>query len=188
MEIQGKFEPVFKMNRLGNSSALPLPVKFRQVLYDPKLVEKELMGGDPVSDQDSELSEAESMLLADSGGKLFFKDPLQYPEYIQQEEEQSEQEDIFKLMEEGHRLMNLLKEQQIQQGKKAASEQMAGLLVNNLLINGFHIVPPESTPRPVDDSWTLPDSEADQENVVNVFMGDQLIVDMHRELKRLQIN
>lgn len=97
-------------------------------------------------------------------------------------------QDIFKLMEEGQRLLNLLSEQQTQQSKKAASEQMAGVLVNNLLMNGFHIIPPESTPRPVDDSWTLPVSEDDKESVDNVVMGNQIIVDMHRELKRLQIN
>ncbi|BFZ05047.1 hypothetical protein BsWGS_08086 [Bradybaena similaris] len=214
MDIQGNFEPVFKMSRLGlgNSVTLPHPVKFRQVVYDPKLVEKELARADTESDHDSDISEAESDTLTEPSGQFFFKDPLQYPGYFQAEEGPTEQEaasaiklgrnmraggsivkkggqkDIFKLMEEGQRLLDLLREQQTQQSKKAASEQMAGVLVNNLLINGFHIIPPESTPRPVDDSWTLPVSEDDKERVDNVVMGNQLIVDMHRELKRLQIN
>lgn len=73
------------MSRLGldNSVILPLPVKFRQVVYDPKLVEKELARADAASDHDSDISEADSDTLAEPSGKFFFKVFLSFKTCLQ---------------------------------------------------------------------------------------------------------
>uniref|UniRef100_A0A0B7BNP9 Uncharacterized protein n=1 Tax=Arion vulgaris TaxID=1028688 RepID=A0A0B7BNP9_9EUPU len=219
MDIHGHFEPIYKMNRLGpvSTSTLPPPVKFRTVLYDPKYMEHETTNSDQDSDDDSNLFDTDSALPTDPNGQFFFKDPLQFPDHLPAEKYIRESENktlsaaklgknmrssdgpvkngghtkIFKLMEEGNRLLDLQKEQHILYRKQAASEQMAAVLVNDLLKNGFNITPPDSTPRFVDDAWTSSTSNklpSVYEDGLKNVEASQLVVAMHKELKRLQTN
>lgn len=63
------------MSRLDalNTSGLPLPVKFRQVLHDSSLLDHKVDKLEEESDADSVLSDTESSLPTEFHRKFFFK-------------------------------------------------------------------------------------------------------------------
>lgn len=102
------------------------------------------------------------------------------------------QQETLKLIAERSRLLSQLKDQQILCQKQVESEQAAAVLVSDLIRNGFHITPPDSTPRPQNVSHTSPEItklvDRDEDSCKNITGRGQLLVAIHRELKKLQKN
>ncbi|RUS74194.1 hypothetical protein EGW08_018042 [Elysia chlorotica] len=190
MAKAGDFEQLIKMNRLPPPSVLnsPLPVKFREVRFDPE------HSDDRRKEQIVTEPQPTSQLLT---GHVFFKDPLCPPELADYDKEESGSEGVIDLMNERKKILYQQKEQQAEFSREADSDQLAAVLVNDLMQQGFHITPPEQTPRGKGEeptnlpslvpSFSLDATNKDKQTKQNVTPEGigELVSAIHREVKKV---
>ena len=101
-------------------------------------------------------------------------------------------------MNERKKILHQQKEQQAEFSRETDSEQLAAVLVNDMMQQGFHITPPEQTPRGIciaasDLQSFLPSFSSKTENkdgemkqnVLPEGEERQLMLAIHREVKRV---
>lgn len=215
------FELLIKMNRLPPPpvQTSPMPVKFKEVHYDPHFdadkKREDLRRGLEVSKSESNVQPLT--------GHIFFKDPLCPPELAVLDEENCESDHlapiklgrnmrashgqigtrrrkgVCDLMNERKKLLHQQKEQHDEITREADSEQLAAALVNDMMQQGFHITPPEMTPRgpfaasthpspPLEPSSSSEMENKDGENRRKILPEEEekrLVLAIHREVKRV---
>ncbi|GFN96239.1 hypothetical protein PoB_002274500 [Plakobranchus ocellatus] len=213
------FELLIKMNRLPPPSLLtsPLPVKFKEVRYDPR--HNEDLSTKDVNSADLQANVESSHQLFT--GHIFFKDPLCPPDLAESDQDEGEtgaffvpvklgrnmrasqfgskrRKGVHDLMNERKKLLNQQKEQKVEISKEADSEQLAAALVNDLMQQGFHITPPDHSPRgsfmtapvpPKHLQQTEAEAEdkqkADRRKIAPEEEESRLVLAIHREVKRV---
>ncbi|GFR83875.1 hypothetical protein ElyMa_002403800 [Elysia marginata] len=195
-----------------------MPVKFREVHFDPKYVDNQVKN-EIHRDQILTKSGPKILPLTEH---VFFKDPLCPPDVAAYDREDSESDlltpmklgrnmrashaqlgtrrkkGVSDLMNEKKRLLHQQKQQQAEVSREADSEQLAAVLVNDMMQHGFHITPPEHTPRgdcPTSSNLPshAPPSSSETENkdgesrqrVLPDVEEKRLVLAIHREVKRV---
>ncbi|XP_005112383.1 uncharacterized protein LOC101847238 [Aplysia californica] len=206
--MAGRTEFFVKMNRLilPELESQSAPVRFRPVFYDPHLVEERQLDVEDESDQSDVETEQ-------GKGKHplphFFKDPLAGPsaDLTKEDTKQDEtdtnlklgrnmrassgligatrQKDIHELMNTRRQLLQQQKEQIELVSEEENSEQAASILVNNLLLKGFHISAPSDSSLPSPFRLPQKNEVSSEEELQASAERQKLIGAFHRELVRV---
>ncbi|CAL1547100.1 unnamed protein product [Lymnaea stagnalis] len=197
-----QFEMVLKMNRWApdGSNNNSNPVKFRQIGH--KTSHQEGVIPKIETDYKDHNFTMNHTAQGESAKHIFFKDPMlpQDEQILMSQNSDLDQVpfklgrnmrackdvthqslDVHKVISKRKQLLEQQKEQKVIHEKEERTLHAATTLVNDLLQNGFHITPPDKTPR-LDQSVS-----PDREDTFLPHVDDRkLIVAIHRELKRVQ--
>ncbi|XP_059174180.1 uncharacterized protein LOC131954479 [Physella acuta] len=190
------FEKVVKMNSFspGSTELFP-PVKFKHILKSSEMLAEE------AAEFEDELLQSD-LDFTKSSEPIFFKNPLHLqldhmeaknveppqspakPGRNMRAYEGSKKLDHSEVDKNKQKLLEDIKKQQQKQDLKVNTMQAATALVNDMLLNGFHITPPDETPRLTLDKASQ--RAISEDHLLGPIEEKKLVVAMYHELKRIQ--